>query len=69
MRLSEKEQAIEIYKEFRQATNDPMDILKIKSKSTALKCSLICVDVIMKNSHKKDLKYWDDVKTQLYNIE
>lgn len=69
MRLPEKEQAIEIYNEFYSATNDVTDVFKVKSKSRALKCSLICVDVIMKNSPKKDLKYWDDVKTQLYNID
>ncbi len=78
MELTPKQQAKIIYDEFYLATKDSMDILKIKSKATALTCSIICVNKILATCPQKEneifsvskgMKYWEDVKTELYNIE
>jgi len=67
MELTPKQQAKIIYDEFYLATKDSMDILKVKSKATALTCSIIFVNKIL--AVLKGMKYWGDVKTELYNIE
>ena len=78
MELTPKQQAKIIYDEFYLATKDSMDILKIKSKATVLTCSIICVNKILATCPQKEneifsvskgMKYWEDVKTELYNIE
>lgn len=82
MELTPKQQAKIIYDEFYLATKDLMDILKIKSKATALTCSLICVNKILATEpmkengctdsgteYKENDDYWEDVKTELYNIK
>ncbi len=77
MNLTPKEEAKIIYDEFYLATKDSMDILKVKSKATALTCSIICVNKILETCPQKEneifavskgMKHWEDVKTELYNI-
>ena len=75
--LTPKQEAKIIYDEFYLATKDSMDILKVKSKATALTCSIICVNKILATCPQKEneifavskgMKHWEDVKTELYNI-
>lgn len=77
MDLSPKEQAKEIFNQFYLAVKDSSDILKIKSREKALTCSVICVNRILATCPQKEneifsvskgMKYWEDVKTELYNI-
>jgi hypothetical protein len=78
MELTPKQEAKAIYEEFYLATKDSLDVLKIKSKQTALTCSIICVNRILATCPQKEneifgiskgLKHWEQVKTELYNIE
>lgn len=81
MELTPKEYAKIIYDEFYIAINDPIDIFKIKSNKTALRCSLICVEQILEtdpmllsgctdsgSEYKDNCGYWEEVKKELYNI-
>ena len=60
MELTPKQQAKIIYDEFYLATKDSMDILKIKSKATALTCSSICVNKILATCPQKENEIFSD---------